>query len=78
MPLEQFINFYEGLAGTKVKMATSPEPTLSLRVMTARPLTKSEALQCLEDVLKEQASLVIIHGADASLTAVSKPNESQY
>jgi len=38
-------------------------------------LTKSEALQLLDEVLREQAGLVIVHGADGSLTAVAKPQD---
>jgi hypothetical protein len=78
MPLVQLLNYYEGLAGKKVTLARLPDPPPIISVHTDRPLTKNEALQCLEKALKEQASLVIIHGADGSLTAVPKLKESQY
>jgi HEAT repeat protein len=71
VPLQMFLDFYENLAGKKVMMEAAPKLGQMLRVTTARPLTKSAALQLLEEVLKEQAGLVIVHGPDGSLTAVS-------
>jgi len=76
VPLEQFLFVYEDLAGKKVTMAAPPNPRAMLRLLTVQPLTKSEALQCMEEALKEQAGLVIVHGPDGSLTAVAKPQES--
>ena len=76
IPLEQFLPVYEDLAGKKVTMKATPKPG-TLRVLTGRPLTKSQALQLLEEVLKEQAGLIIVHGPDGSLTAVARPNETQ-
>jgi HEAT repeat protein len=73
MPLGQFLDFYEGWAGKKVAMVAAPNPGQSLRVLTPRPLTKSEAMQLFEELLKDQAGLVIVHGADGSLSAVAKP-----
>ena len=72
IPFPSFLRFYEDLAGKKVTITVTPPPFRILRVQTVRPLTKSEALQCLEEVLKEQAGLVIVHGPDSSLTAVAR------
>jgi hypothetical protein len=73
IPFQSFLSIYEDLAGKKVTMKATPNPIQTLGLKTVRPLTKSEALQCLEEVLKEQAGLVIVHGSDGSLTAVAKP-----
>jgi hypothetical protein len=73
IPFWQFLSIYEDLAGKKVTMKATPKPSQTLRVCTVRPLTKSEALQLLEEAVKEQAGLVIVHGADGSLTAVAAP-----
>ncbi|MGO8700110.1 MAG: M56 family metallopeptidase [Limisphaerales bacterium] len=72
IPIAQLLSIYEDLAGKKVAMETTPNPSQTLRVLTVRPLTKSQALQLLEEVLQEQAGIVIVHGADGSLTAVAK------
>jgi len=71
IPFAQFLPIYEDLAGKKVTMEATPKPSQTLRVFAVRELTKGEALQLLEEVLKEQAGLVIVHGADSSLTAVA-------
>lgn len=76
MPLPEFLDFYGNLAGQKMGLAVTPKPGVALRVITASPLTKSQALQLLEEVLKEQAGLVIVHGQDGVLTAVAKPEEN--
>jgi HEAT repeat protein len=68
-PLGQILDIYGNLAGKKVTMAATLAPGQTLRVITAQPLTKSEALQLLEEVLKQQAGVVIVHGKDGSLTA---------
>jgi HEAT repeat protein/peroxiredoxin len=73
IPFGQVLSVYEGLAGKKVTMKAAPKSGNTLSVLTVRPLTKSEALQLLEELFKEQAGLVIVHGADGSLTAVAKP-----
>jgi type II secretory pathway component GspD/PulD (secretin) len=74
IPLQQFLDEYESLAGKKVTM-TTPEQGKILQVKTVRPLTRSEALKLCEEVLQEQAGLVIVHGKDGSLTAVAKPKK---
>jgi hypothetical protein len=66
-----FLDFYENLAGKEVKFDVTPKGGQMLRVTTGRPLTKSAALQILEEVLKEQAGLVIVHNQNGTLTAVS-------
>ncbi len=73
MPLQQFLDMYENLAGKKVTMVETLEQGQMLRLKTVHPLTKSEAIQLFDEVLKEQAGLVIVHGQDGSLTAVAKP-----
>jgi hypothetical protein len=78
MSLQSFLSFYEDLAGKKVTLTATPNPLPIMRVQTVCPLTKSEALQCLDEVLKEQAGLIIVHGPDGSLTAVATPKESQH
>ena len=75
IPLRQLLDVYEQLAGKKVTMEGTPKEGPALRVIPDRLLTKSEALQLLEEVLKEQAGLVIVHGPDGSLTAVAKPQD---
>jgi Tfp pilus assembly pilus retraction ATPase PilT len=76
--LQSLLTFYEDLAGKKVTMTATPNPSTLLRVQTVRPLTKSEALQCLEEAFKEQAGLVIVRGPDGSLAAVAKPQDNQH
>jgi hypothetical protein len=61
------------LLGGKMAMAPPPNPGQMLRVKTPRPLTKTEALTLLDEILREQAGLVIVHGKDGSLTAITKP-----
>ncbi|HEX3720513.1 MAG TPA: HEAT repeat domain-containing protein [Verrucomicrobiae bacterium] len=73
VPLQQILDIYGHLAGKKVTMTATSAPGQTLRVITAQPLTKSEALQLFDEVLKEQAGLVIVHGQDGSLTAIAKP-----
>jgi len=74
MPFDSVLSVYESLAGKKVTMKATPNPPYaSLRVQTVHPLTTNEALQLLDEVLKEQAGLVIVHGPDGSLTALAKP-----
>ncbi len=73
MPLQAILSYYEDLAGKKVAMTATLNLFAMLRVQTVRPLTKSQALQCLEEALKDQAGLVIVHRADGSLSAVAKP-----
>ena len=73
MPLQMCLDFYENLSGKKVTMAAPSKSGQMLRVKTAHPLTKSAAMQLLEEVLKQQAGLVIVHSPDGSPTAV--PNK---
>ena len=70
IPLKGFLGVYEDLAGNKVAMAATPKSGQTLRLITVRPLTKREAVASMEEVLKEQAGLTIVHGKDGSLTAV--------
>jgi len=70
MPLEQYLVMYEDWAGKKVRISAAIKPGQVLRLITVHPLTKNEAMQLFEEVLKEQAGLVIVHGADGSLTMV--------
>jgi len=72
VPLAQFLDEYEGLAGKKVIMKATPDSSQTLRVITVRPLTTNEAMTLCEEALKEQAGLIIVHGEDGSLTAVAK------
>ena len=78
LPLGMFLDIYGDLAGKKVTVAAAPAPGQTLRVMTARPLTKSGALQFLEEVLQQQAGLVIVRGQDGSLTAIAKPQDTPH
>jgi hypothetical protein len=78
IPLGTILDVYGTLAGKKVTMAATPDPGQMLRVMTAQPLTKSGALQLLEEVLKQQAGLVIVHGKDGSLTATATPQDTAH
>jgi hypothetical protein len=73
LPLEQFLDEYEYLAGKKVTRQAKLYRSQTVRVITVRPLTKSEALTLCEEVLKEQAGLIIVHEKDGSLTAMTKP-----
>ncbi len=72
IPLEQFLDEYEFLAGKKVIMQATPDINQTVRVITVRPLTKSEAMTLCEEVLKEQAGLIIVHERDGSLTAKAR------
>jgi thiol-disulfide isomerase/thioredoxin len=72
IPLQQFLDCYQDLAGKKVSFAGTPKNIPALRATTDHPLTKSEALAFLEQVLKEQAGLNIVHETDGSLTAIQK------
>jgi thioredoxin-related protein len=72
MPLQQFLSYYEDLAGKKVTMAVTPTGGQMLSVTTVRPLTTNEALTFCEEVLKEQAGLIIVHERDGSLAAIQK------
>ena len=73
-PFDSVLSVYESLAGKKVTMKAAPNPSYALlRVLTVHPLTTNEALQLLDEVLKEQAGLVVVHGQDGSLTALAKP-----
>jgi type II secretory pathway component GspD/PulD (secretin) len=74
IPLGQFLDEYEALAGKKVAMQATQNASQTVHVITPRPLTKSEALRLCEEVLKEQAGLIIVHGKDGSLTAVATAN----
>jgi len=76
MPFYQVLDIYEHLAGKKVTLEATPKNAQTLRVFTSSPLTKNEAMQLLEDVMKEQAGLVIVHGPDGALTTVAKPQDS--
>jgi HEAT repeat protein len=78
IPLGQFLDIYRNLAGKEVTLAATPARAQTLRVITAQPLTKREALQLLEEVLQQQAGLVIVHEPDGSLTAVAKPQDSPH
>jgi HEAT repeat protein len=73
MPVEYLLSQYEAMTGKKVAMAARPKSGQMVSFITVRPLTKSEALTLFEEVLKEQAGLIIVHGKDGSLTAVAKP-----
>jgi hypothetical protein len=73
MPLQAFFGYYESLAGKKVAIKALPKPGQCVRVSTPRALTKSEALALFDEVLKEQAGLIIVHEKDGSLTAIAKP-----
>jgi hypothetical protein len=46
-----------------------------MRVYTEAPVTKSQARQVLEEALKQEAGLVIVRGADGSLSAVPNPED---
>jgi len=72
IPLQQFLDEYESMAGKKVTLAIPGQGKI-LRMQTVRPLTKSEAMTLCEEVLREQAGLIIVHGKDGSLTAIAKP-----
>ena len=69
IPLEQFLDEYEYLAGKKVTLQAKLYRSQTVRVITVRPLTKSEALTLCEEVLKEQEGLIIVHEKDGSLRA---------
>jgi len=75
VPLQQVLNIYENLAGKTVSMAATPAGSQMIRLRTAQPLTKTEALQLLEEVLQQQAGLVIVRGKDGSFTAIAKPQD---
>lgn len=68
IPLTQFLENYERLAGKKVTMPATLNSRQTIELITLRPLTKSESLQLFEEVLKQQAGLIIIHGPDGSLS----------
>ncbi len=70
MPIFQFLDCYEHLAGKKVNTPVSPRNDQTITAQTDHPMTRSEALASMEEVLKEQAGLTIVHGKDGSLTAV--------
>lgn len=78
VPLGQLLEIYENLAGKKVTMEATLARGQRLRVITAQPLTKSGALQLLEEVLQQQAGLVIVHGKDGSLTVIAKPQDAPH
>jgi hypothetical protein len=74
MPLEQAVDVYQGLAGRKVRMpAKGWSPSASVTLVTAKPLTKHQAMRALEDAFKQQAHITIRHAADGSLSAVMDP-----
>lgn len=78
VPLGQLLDIYGNLAGKKVTMEATLARGHGLRVITAQPLTKSGALQLIEEVLQQQAGLVIVHGKDGSLTVIAKPQDSPH
>jgi hypothetical protein len=41
-----------------------------VRLHTEAPITKQQAMQLIEDALKQQAHVALQHGADGSLSAV--------
>ena len=72
VPLQQFLDIYGNLAGKQVATAAILQRGQTLRMRTVQPLTRSEAIQLFEEVLKEQANLLMVHGSDGSLTVVRK------
>jgi len=70
MPAMQAVAFYEQLAGQKVAAPTAGYPSSVVRLHTEAPITKQQAMQLIEDALKQQAHVALQHGADGSLSAV--------
>jgi hypothetical protein len=70
MPVEQLIGIYEEMAGKDIATPNGGWPGKLVSVVTPHPLNKQEAMQLIEELLKQQAKVQICHGSDGSLTAV--------
>ncbi|MGD1085514.1 MAG: hypothetical protein ABSA47_12310 [Verrucomicrobiota bacterium] len=75
LSLQELLSIYEHLTGEKVTIKVMPNPAPVMRVYTEAPVTKSQARQVLEEALKQEAGLVIVRGADGSLSAVPNPED---
>ena len=73
IPFGQFLAVYEAVAGQKVAWDKTPMPRGVMHVITARPLTKTDAMRLCEDEMKVQMGLIIVHGKDGSLAAIVPP-----
>jgi HEAT repeat protein len=69
MPVMQIIEMYERWANKKVAPPPAGWPPAMIRLQTPYPLTADEARQLVEDVLKQEAHIIIHHAADGSLSA---------
>ena len=74
MPIQQIVTeIYEPLAGKKLRLPANWQADAMVEVRTATPITRTAALKLLEEALKQQAHVTILHGADGSLSAIVGP-----
>jgi hypothetical protein len=71
VPVMQLMDIYDGYAGRRVTPPSGGWPgTALLSGVTPYSLTKAEAMQLIEAMLKEQAHIVLQHSSDGSISAV--------
>ena len=69
---QQVLDIYGSLAGLELKH--EPLPGARIDLATSKPVTKAEAIQLLEETLKEQAGLVVKHLNDKQASVTYDPS----
>jgi hypothetical protein len=76
IPTSQILDVYADLCGKKLVVDPSMIQKL-MRIQTEHPVTRSDAMQLIEEALNRQARVMLVSASDGTITAVPIPAGQQ-